>query len=91
MSRLPAAVRDDRIRLAILAVPAAVAQKVADQLCRAGVEGILNFAPVTLTVPAGVAVVPVDLAVQLEQLSYLANRPASHKGSRRRPRRGRQS
>ena len=91
MSKLPAAVRNDRIRLAILAVPAAVAQKVTDQLCRAGVEGILNFAPVTLTVPEGVAVVPVDLAVQLEQLSYLAGRPKPHKGPRRKPEDARQS
>ncbi|MDY7011112.1 MAG: redox-sensing transcriptional repressor Rex [Planctomycetota bacterium] len=73
MSELADTVRKTRIRLAILAVPAEVAQDVTDRLCRVGIRGILNFAPVTLTVPAGVAVVPVDLAVQLEQLSYLVN------------------
>ncbi len=73
MSELVGTVKKSRIRLAILAVPANVAQDVADRLCRAGIRGILNFAPITLTVPAGVALVPVDLAVQLEQLSYLVN------------------
>ncbi len=61
------------IRLAILAVPADAAQPVADQLIAAGVKGILNFAPVNITVPANVALNAVDLAVQLEQLSFQAN------------------
>ncbi len=73
MSELAGAVKKSRIRLAVLTVPAKAAQDVADRLCRAGIRGILNFVPVTLTVPAGVAVVPVDLVVQLEQLSYLVN------------------
>ncbi len=73
ISRLPATVRKGHIRMAILAVPAVVAQKVAELLCRCGIEGILNFAPLTLAVPEGVAVVAVDLAVQLEQLNYLVN------------------
>jgi len=88
MSKLAAAARAGHIRLAILAVPAAVAQKVADEVCRAGIEGILNFAPITLSLPPEVAVIPVDLAVQLEQLSYLANPSNSQRkrnpGSRRR-------
>ena len=84
MSRLARSVRDDHIRLAVLAVPASVAQKVTDQLCRAGVKGILNFAPVTLTVPAEVALVRVDLAVQLEQLNYLANKTRPKRPPRRR-------
>ena len=61
------------IRLAILAVPADAAQPVADQLIAAGVRGILNFAPVNITVPANVALNAVDLAVQLEQLSFQVN------------------
>jgi len=43
---------------------------VADQLVAAGVRGLLNFAPVSLTVPPEVALNAVDLAVQLEQLSF---------------------
>ena len=58
------------IRLGIIAVPADNAQDVADQLVAAGVRGLLNFAPVSLTVPPEVALNAVDLAVQLEQLSF---------------------
>jgi len=72
MSDLASAVQAGRFSLAILAVPITAAQEVTDLLCRAGIRGILNFAPVQLTVPEGIAVVPVDLAVQLEQLSYVA-------------------
>jgi redox-sensing transcriptional repressor len=58
------------IRLAMLAVPADHAQEVANQLVTAGIRGLLNFAPVSITVPPEVALNAVDLAVQLEQLSY---------------------
>ncbi len=58
------------IRLAILAVPSSSAHKVADQLVGAGISGILNFAPVTLTLPKSVSVVGVDLAMELEQLAF---------------------
>jgi redox-sensing transcriptional repressor len=43
---------------------------VADALVSAGVEGILNFAPVTITLPPGVNLVGVDLAIELEQLTF---------------------
>lgn len=57
--------------LGVLTVPSESAQAVADELIRAGVKGILNFAPVVLKVPGGVHVVSVDLAIQLEQLAFL--------------------
>ncbi|HUG71535.1 MAG TPA: redox-sensing transcriptional repressor Rex [Pirellulaceae bacterium] len=64
------------IRLAIVAVPASAAQAVADSLVAAGVEGVLNFAPVTLALPDRVSRVGVDLAIELEQLSFaVVNRP----------------
>jgi len=64
------------IRLAIVAVPGAAAQTVADSLVAAGVEGVLNFAPVTLALPDHVSRVGVDLAIELEQLSFaVVNRP----------------
>ncbi len=59
-----------QIRVAMLAVPVEAAQGVADQLVGAGIKGILNFAPVALNVPADVVVQSVDLALQLEQLSF---------------------
>jgi redox-sensing transcriptional repressor len=65
------AVCEKDIRLAIVAVPAESAQKVADILVAAGVRGLLNFAPVSLDIDSHVAVCAVDLAVQLEQLSFL--------------------
>lgn len=58
------------VKLAVIATPVGAAQHVADLLCRAGVKGILNFAPTTLQTPPGVAVGPVDLAATLEQLSF---------------------
>lgn len=63
-------VSEHGIRLAIVAVPSASAQKVADALVAAGIEGILNFAPVTLNLPKQVRTVGVDLAIELEQLSF---------------------
>lgn len=57
--------------LAVLTVPAEAAQAVADELIKAGVKGVLNFAPVLLKLPARVKLVTVDLAIQLEQLAFL--------------------
>src|SRR5256885_15430049 len=63
-------IRKQAIRLAIIAVPADNAQDVADQLVDAGIRGLLNFGPVSLSVPSVVALNAVDLAVQLEQISF---------------------
>lgn len=56
--------------IAILAVPAGSAQKVADQLVAAGVRSILNFAPVRVSVPDEIPVRQVDLSTELQILSY---------------------
>ncbi len=61
------------IRLALIAVPADAAQSVADTLIAAGIRGIMNFAPTSLQVPPEVALNAVDLAVQLEQISFQVN------------------
>ncbi|MEN0642536.1 redox-sensing transcriptional repressor Rex [Alkalicoccobacillus gibsonii] len=58
------------ITVAILTVPATVAQKIADRLVAAGVKGILNFTPARLTVPDSVRVHHIDLAVELQSLVY---------------------
>jgi redox-sensing transcriptional repressor len=70
LSELAERIAGLKIRLAILAVPAVAAQQVAQQIVTAGVEGILNFAPVTLNLPPQVNCVGVDLAMELEQLSF---------------------
>jgi redox-sensing transcriptional repressor len=59
--------------LGVVAVPAEAAQNVADALVQAGIRGILNFAPTVLRLPAGVSLIAVDLAVQLEQLAFLVH------------------
>jgi redox-sensing transcriptional repressor len=51
-------------------VPAEAAQEVANQLIDAGVAGILNFSPIVLSVPEEVMVNNVNLAIELENLSY---------------------
>ena len=58
------------IRLAAISVPSHAAQAVVDQVVEVGIEGILNFAPVTISVPSQVRVIGVDLAMELEQLAF---------------------
>lgn len=60
------------IQVAILAVPASAAQAVAETLVRAGVRGIVNFAPVRLRVPEGVYVEDIDMSISLEKVAYFA-------------------
>lgn len=63
-------IREHQVKMAILTVPAASAQEVANALIKAGVQAILNFSPTVLDVPEDVVVNSVDLAVELENLSY---------------------
>ena len=58
------------VKMAILTVPATAAQEVANTLVQAGITGILNFAPLVLQVPEEVMVNNVNLAIELENLSY---------------------
>ena len=71
-------VQDQCIRLVAISVPSHAAQSVVDQVVEVGVEGILNFAPVTISVPSQVRVIGVDLAMELEQLAFtVVNRDSS--------------
>jgi redox-sensing transcriptional repressor len=70
LDKLPEIVRQEHIKLGMIVVPAAAAQPVADKLVAAGITGIVNFAPVTLLLPPTVSLVGVDLAMELEQLSF---------------------
>jgi redox-sensing transcriptional repressor len=81
MSALADVVREKGIRVAVLSVPAGEAQVVADQLVRAGVRGLLNFAPVRLRVPAGVFVENMDMAVSLEKVAYFARQSEAEEGT----------
>ena len=67
--------KKDPSDIAIVATPADSAQHVVDRLVRSGVKAILNFAPVPLNVPSDVEVKTVNMALELETLSYsLSNR-----------------
>jgi len=70
MEELPRFVRQHKVRMAIVSVPAAAAQEVTNQLVACGIVGILNFAPIVLHVPEEVMVNNVNLAIELENLSY---------------------
>jgi redox-sensing transcriptional repressor len=70
ISNLQRIVKDRQVAIGILATPATVAQEVADALVAAGVRSILNFAPAVLTVPEGVSMRKVDLAIELQILSF---------------------
>lgn len=70
MEKLAEFVREQRTKMAILTVPGPVAQEVTNELVAAGVLAILNFAPIILQVPEHVVVNNVDLAIELENLSY---------------------
>lgn len=63
-------VQAENVKLAILCVPASYAQLIANRLVAAGVQGILNFSPVMLELPDEVVVNNVDLALELEHLSF---------------------
>jgi len=70
MDELKEFVKKQNIKMAILTVPASAAQEVANQLVEAGVTGVLNFSPIVLSVPEEVMVNNVNLAIELENLSY---------------------
>lgn len=70
MDALPAFVKERQVKLAILTVPATFAQEVVNGLVSAGIQAILNFSPTILQTPDGVVVNNVDLAIELENLSY---------------------
>jgi redox-sensing transcriptional repressor len=70
MADLDRLVAERSIAIGIIATPAHVAQEVADRLVAAGVTAVLNFAPVLVTVPDGVSLRKVDLAIELQILSF---------------------
>ena len=76
IAELETIVADRGITMAVLAVPAPVAQEVCDRLIAAGVTSVLNFAPVVLAVPEHVDLRKVDLAAELQILSFHETRKA---------------
>ncbi|MBI5303817.1 MAG: redox-sensing transcriptional repressor Rex [Chloroflexi bacterium] len=70
MSELARVIREQRVRVVILAVPADVAQSVAAQVVELGVAAILNYAPITLNVPSQIKVYNIDPVVGLQSMAY---------------------
>lgn len=70
VAQLAAEIKAEQIQMAMLCVPAAAAQAVTDQLVEAGVRGILNYAPVSLTVPSEVRVQYIDPVIGLQRIAY---------------------
>lgn len=64
------AIREAGIKIAMLTVPAAAAQGVANQLIEAGVKAILNYAPISLSVPPGVMLQYIDPSIGLQRMTY---------------------
>lgn len=77
---LPTIVAERGVAIGIVATPAAVAQEVADRLVAAGVRSVLNFAPTVLTVPPEASLRKVDLAVELQILSFYQQRQQGFPG-----------
>jgi redox-sensing transcriptional repressor len=75
MSELEADVESERPEIAVIAIPGEGAQEVLDRIVRTGIKAVLNFAPVQLHAPADVTVKAVNMAMELEGLSFaLTNR-----------------
>lgn len=70
IEQLQEVAKQNRTQIGIVTVPAAFAQEIADQLIKAGVQAILNFAPVVLNVPPEIELRNVDLTVNLEVLTF---------------------
>jgi redox-sensing transcriptional repressor len=83
LSALEHLITSGGISIGVIATPAPKAQEVCDRMVAAGVTGILNFAPVVLTVPEGVDVRKVDLSIELQILSFHEQRKARDLAGRR--------
>lgn len=70
ISTMKEQIQEKEIKIAMVAVPAEHAQNVVDQLVDAGIKAILNYAPVSLSVPPDVKVQHIDPAVHLQSMTY---------------------
>lgn len=70
MEAMPEFIKEHDVKLALLAVPAEEAQRVALEMVKYGIRGILSYAPITLSVPPGVMVYNADYNLDLQRLAY---------------------
>lgn len=81
LSQLAPVVRERRINVGIITVPAAAAQSVGQALADAGVRGIVNFAPVSLHVAPDVHVEYIDMTISLEKAAFFASHAHTQHGT----------
>jgi redox-sensing transcriptional repressor len=74
LEELAAVAKRENIHVGLITTPADAAQSVAEALVEAGVHGILNFAPVSLRLPAGVYSGDIDMTTALEKVAYFARK-----------------
>jgi len=70
MDSMTGVVKNANIAIAMLTVPASVAQEVTDQLVDAGIKAILNYAPISINVPENVVVQYIDPSLHLQRMTY---------------------
>ncbi len=70
MGKMTEIIKNRRVRIGIIAVPANAAQEAVDQMVENGLEGVLNYTPVNLVTPDAVKVINIDLSVGLESLTF---------------------
>jgi redox-sensing transcriptional repressor len=74
---LPDIVREHAVAIGVICTPAPAVQEVVDRMVDAGIRSILNFAPLVVSVPPGVSVRKVDLAIELQILAFYEQRKAT--------------
>ena len=74
--------KKDKIDVAVIAVPATFAQSVLEQVAKAGIKAVMNFAPTPLRVEGDVKIKTVDLTISLESLSYFLAQPVNSNGKK---------
>jgi len=69
-SEIEKIIKKEKIKIAVVTVPASAAQEITDRLVKAGIEAILNFSPRYLNVPPSVSIKTVDIALEVGNLTY---------------------
>ena len=70
VKELEETIQDNHVEIAIVVVPASIAQEITDRLVSAGIKTILSYAPIHLTVPPEIQVSYSDPVVQLQRMTY---------------------
>ena len=75
IDELEAFLREERVDIGVVAVPAAAAQDVVDRLVACGIKAILNYAPTTAHVPEGVSIRHIDPVLEMQSMTFYLKAP----------------